>query len=472
MKKLLFILIFIPNLFFAQSSLRLPDILSNHMLLQQDSEVKFWGWANPRSKIQIITDWNNDTLSTTASNKAKWETLLKTPKAGGPFSIQILTGEEGIAIEDVMIGELWICSGQSNMEYNANKGIIDAKAALLDSKNDQIRFFFVEKATADYPQDELTGHWEVCGPESMRKFSSVGYFFGRKLNEELNIPVGLINSNWGGTPVETWIPKDEIKDLETVQAEVKNLNDSEGWDRDIATTYNAMIHPLTKMRIAGTIWYQGESNTPNANSYSALFTKMIEGWRAKFQNDFPFYYVQIAPYQGYGVPFSAAIVREQQQKTASLENTGMVVISDLVDDVEDIHPKYKKEVGNRLANWALAETYAKETPKYTFATAKEQKVEGRKIRISFDNVGEGLVVKGKRIEALEIAGEDEKFYPADGKIDKKTNTLILKSKKVKNPMFVRYMFGNGSIGNLFDESGLPVAPFRTDEIVYDLSSNN
>src|SRR5680860_154583 len=472
MKKLLFILLCIPNLFFAQSSLRLPDILSDHMLLQQDSEVKFWGWANPRTKIDIVTDWNNDTIRTTASNKAKWETLLKTPKAGGPYGIQVLTEEEAITIEDVLIGELWICSGQSNMEYSVNNGVIDAEAAMPDSKNDQIRFFFVEKATADYPQDELTGHWEVCSPESMRKFSSVGYFFGRKLNEELAIPIGLINSNWGGTPAETWIPKDEIEDLEKVQAEAKNLNNSEGWPRDIATTYNAMIHPITKMRIAGTIWYQGESNTPNANSYSALFTTMIQGWRTKFQNDFPFYYVQIAPFEGYDVPFSAAIVREQQQKASSLENTGMVVISDLVDNPDDIHPRYKKEVGNRLANWALAETYAKATPKYRFATYTEQKIEGRSIRVSFDHVGEGLVIKGKRIEGLKMAGKDEEFHPASGKIDKKTSTLIVKSKEVKNPLYVRYAFGNGTIGNLFDESGLPVAPFRTDNIVYDLSQNN
>ncbi len=472
MKKLLFYLLCIPNLFFAQSSLRLPDILGDHMLLQQDSEVKFWGWANPRSKIQIVTDWNNDTLRITASNKAKWETLLKTPKAGGPYSIQVLAGEEAATIVDVMIGELWICSGQSNMAYSVNNGVIDAEAAMADSKNDQIRFFFVEKATSDHPQDELTGHWEVCGPESMRKFSSVGYFFGRKLNEVLTTPIGLINSNWGGTPVETWIPKDQIEDLEKVQAEVKNLNESEGWDRDIATTYNAMIHPITKMKIAGTIWYQGESNTPNATSYSNLFTKMILGWRTKFQNDFPFYYVQIAPYQGYGVPFSAAIVREQQQKAASLENTGMVVISDLVDDVDDIHPRYKKEVGNRLANRALAETYNEDTPKYQFATLKEQNIEGRNIRIHLENVGEGLVIKGDRVETLEIAGEDEKFYSADVKIDIKTNALIVKSKKVKKPLFVRYMFGNGAIGNLFDRSGLPVGPFRTDKIIYDLVPNN
>ncbi len=472
MKKLFFTFLCIPHLFFAQSSLRLPDIISDHMLLQQDSEVKFWGWANPRTKIQIVADWNNDTIRTAASNKAKWETLLKTPKAGGPYIIQVISEEEAITIQDVKIGELWICSGQSNMEYSVNEGVIDAEAAMPDSQNDQIRFFFVEKATADYPQDELTGHWEVCNPESMRKFSSVGYFFGRKLNEELSIPIGLINSNWGGTPAETWIPKDEIEDLQKVQAGANELSKSEGWDSDIATTYNAMIHPITKMEIAGTIWYQGESNTPNANSYSALFTTMIQGWRAKFQNDFPFYYVQIAPYEGYEIPFSAAIVREQQQKASSLENTGMVVISDLVDDVDDIHPIYKKEVGNRLANRALAETYAKKTPKYLFALLKEQKVEGRSIRISFDHVGEGIVFKGKRVEGLEIAGEDEEFYPASGNIDKDTNTLIVKSKKVKNPLFVRYMFGNGAIGNLFDKSGLPVAPFRTDDIFNDLLPTN
>ena len=472
MKKLFFALLCIPNLFFGQSALRLPDILSDHMLLQKDSEVKFWGWANPRTKIEIVTDWRTDTLRTTASNKAKWETLLKTPKAGGPYTIQVLSKEGAITVQDVMIGELWICSGQSNMEYNVNKGVIDAETAMPDSKNDQIRFFFVEKATSDYPQDRLTGHWEVCGPESMRKFSSVGYFFGRKLNEELNTPIGLINSNWGGTPAETWTPKDEIGNLEKVKAEAKNLKSSEGWDHDIATTYNAMIHPITKMRIAGTIWYQGESNSPNANSYSKLLTTMIQAWRKKFQTDFPFYYVQIAPYQGYGIPFSGALVREQQQKALALKNTGMVVISDLVDDVNNIHPKYKREVGNRLANMALAETYDEETPKFRFSTFKEQRIEGRKIRVSFDHVGEGITVKGRDIEGLEIAGENEVFYPANGKIDKKTNTLLVNSKKVKNPLFVRYAFGNGTIGNLFDKSGLPVAPFRTDDIVYDSSQNN
>ena len=471
MKKLFFIFLCIPNLFFSQSSMRLPDILGDHMLLQKDSEVNFWGWANPRSKIRIIADWNTDTIQTSASNMAKWETLLKTPKAGGPYTIQVLSEDESISIKDVMIGELWICSGQSNMEYSVNNGVIDAEAAMPESENTDIRFFFVEKATAAFPQDELTGHWEVCSPESMRKFSSVGYFFGRKLNEELNIPIGLINSNWGGTPVETWMPKDAVQNLKKVQAEIELLNDSEGWPRDIAATYNAMIHPITKMGIAGTIWYQGESNTPNAYAYEELFTTMIKGWRLKFQKNFPFYYVQIAPFQGYGVPFSAALVREQQQKASSLENTGMVVISDLVDDTDDIHPRYKKEVGNRLANWALAETYDQESTKYKFATLKEQKIEKGAIRIFFDTIVGGMTIKGKRIDALEIAGEDEKFYPANGRIDKKSNTLTVSAKQVKKPRFVRYMFGNGTIGNLFDNSGLPIAPFRTDKITYGLSKN-
>lgn len=470
MKQLLLILLCIPTFLNAQSSLRLPDILSDHMLLQQNSEVKFWGWANPRTEIAIVPGWSKDTIRTTAANKAKWETVLKTPKGGGPYSVQVSSNENTITVNDIMIGELWICSGQSNMEYSMNHGVIDAKSAMPDSQNYNIRFFFVEKATANYPQDDLTGHWEVCGPESMRKFSSVGYFFGKKLNGELDMPVGLINSNWGGTPVETWIPKDQIQDLEKVKTAAEPLKKSDGWDRDIATTYNAMIHPLTKMKIAGTIWYQGESNSNNANNYSELFSTMIHGWRTKFQKDFPFYYVQIAPYAGYGKPFSGALVREQQQKSQSIRKTGMVVISDLVEDLNDIHPKYKKEVGNRLANWALAETYGKETPKYRFATFEKQKIEGRNIRVSFDQVDEGIVVMGNNIEGLEIAAEDEQFYPATGKIDQKTNTLLIKSKKVKNPAYVRYAFENGIIGNLFDAAGLPVAPFRTDKITYDLKT--
>ena len=470
-KKILFVYCLILPLFsYSQSSLRLPSILSDHMLLQQNTEVKFWGWANPQTAIKIIPEWASDTTFIDADQKAKWEATLKTPKSGGPYQIKVLTKDQNITINDVMIGELWICSGQSNMERNVDKGIIDAKEVMPQSANPQIRFFFVEKATADYPQDDCVGYWKVCTPESMGKFSSVGYFFGEKLNEVLKTPIGLINSNWGGTPAETWIPEEKIVHNKALVETSKLLKVSKGWDNTIASTYNAMISPLTKMKIAGTIWYQGESNAPNAYFYSALMSDLVQSWRSKFQTDFPFYYVQIAPHTGYPIPFSAAIVREQQDKAQSLEKKmGMVVITDLVDDIKNIHPKYKKQVGVRLANYALAETYGLKTAKYKFATFKEQKIEGDKIRVYFNDAEPGLMVKGEKIEGLEIAGDDFIFHEASGKIDHKNNALLVSSKEVLNPMYVRYAFGNGVVGNIFDQTGLPLAPFRTDSVVYELN---
>jgi sialate O-acetylesterase len=438
------------------------------MLLQQNTDVKFWGWSNPRTTINIIAEWSKDTIKVSSGGKATWETTLRTPKSGGPYTIKLFTKEESITINDVMIGELWLCSGQSNMEYSVNHGVLDAKEVMPNSENNEIRFFFVPKTTSDYPQDDSKGYWKVCSPESMQKFSSVGYFFGKKLHENLQVPIGLIGSNWGGTPVETWTPKEKIINNKDWVESNQLLKESDGWDRTIASTYNGMIAPLTNMKIAGVIWYQGESNTPNAYFYSDLFTTMIQSWREKFETNLPFYYVQIAPYLRYPVPFSAAIVREQQEKIQVLENTGMVVITDLVDNLNDIHPKYKKEVGERLANYALAETYGTKTHKHIFTTLKEQKIESNKIRVYFNNINSGLIIKGKSIEGLEIAGEDAVFYLATGKIDSKTNTLLIYSKEVKKPLYVRYQFGNGIVGNLFDKDGLPVAPFRTDQITYDL----
>ncbi|WP_319501487.1 sialate O-acetylesterase [uncultured Draconibacterium sp.] len=471
MKKILFFLLLLPEMLLAQYSLRLPSILSDHMLLQQSAEVKFWGWADPRTTVKIVSSWSKDTIMVTASEKAKWETTVQTPAAGGPYTIDVFTKNKSITIQDVMIGELWLCSGQSNMEYSAMHGVIDAKEEITDCQNNNIRFFFVKKATAEYPQDDCYGYWKVCSPESMPWFSSVGYFFGKKLNEDLNIPIGLINSNWGGTPVETWTPLDKIDNPEKVKKEASGLKKSTGWDNTISSTYNAMIHPILKMKLAGAIWYQGEANCPNAYSYAGSLSRMIRAWREKFETSLPFYYVQIAPYLRYPIPYSAALIREQQEKVQSLDKTGMVVISDLVDDLNNIHPKYKKEVGTRLAAYALAETYGKETTKYKFATLAKQEIEKNRIRVYFNNAENGIVSKGKAIEGLEIAGSDLVFHPANGKIDSKSNTLLVAAKEVKEPLYVRYEFSNGGVGNLFDSSGLPVAPFRTDNVVFDLQQN-
>lgn len=447
--------------------LRLPSIISDHMLLQQDQEVKLWGWANPRNKIKIVAEWSKDTIEAVTTEQAKWEAYIKTPKAGGPYTIQFIGNRNTVVVNDVMIGELWLCSGQSNMEYSVKSGVLDAKEELSTCTNNEIRFFFIDKSTADYPQDDCSGYWKVCDPESMQWFSSVGYFFGKKLNQSLKTPIGLINCNWGGTAAETWTPKDKLSQSEELLEAWKKLKPSTGWDSRIGTTYNAMINPITNMKLAGVIWYQGENNVLNAYTYSHLLTTMIQGWREKFQTNLPFYYVQIAPYRRYPVPFSAALVREQQEKAMDFENVGMVVVSDCVDNISDIHPRYKKSVGDRLANWALAETYKKNVTKYKHTTFKEAVVENNKLRIHFNNCEDGLQIKGKEIEALEIAGEDGKFFPAKAKVDK--NTIVAEAKEVKSPKHVRFSFSNDGVGNLFDASGLPVSPFRTDNEVFDLT---
>lgn len=471
-KKLSTLLFFITLFSLVQAQkplLRLPSILGDHMVLQQNAEVKFWGWSSPGTKVKIVPEWSKDTLVTVTMNTAKWETYLTTPPAGGPYSIQVFGFKKSITLEDVLIGELWLCGGQSNMDWSAERGIVDAIEEIPNSANSQIRLFCMEKATADYPQDDCKGSWEVCSPESMRTFSAVGYFFGKNLQNTLKMPVGLIHSNWGGTAAETWTPYSTLEQYPDLVTAQQQLTPSKGWDNTIGSTYNAMVHPITPMKLAGIIWYQGEANCPNAYTYSELQQTMVQSWREKFQANLPFYYVQIAPYERYPIPYSAALVREQQEKAMAQDKTGMVVVSDLVDDIRDIHPRYKKQVGIRLSNWALAETYGLSTPKYKHARLKETRIEKNKIQALFSDLEGGLVCPDKVITYLEIAGADGVFYPADGQISKKGHSLWLSAKQVKEPKYVRYAFANGAIGNLFDVSGLPIAPFRTDNEVFDLS---
>lgn len=453
----------------SKEQLRLPSILSDHMLLQENSNIKFWGWAAPRTTINIIPSWSSDTISLKSTEKAKWETTLQTPSAGGPYTIKVETKGKSITIEDVLIGELWLCSGQSNMEWSAQSGSVDAQEDLATCANNEIRLFFIEKASADYPQEDCSGYWRVCSAESMRWFSSVGYFFGKKLQNSLQVPIGLIHSNWGGTAAEAWTPAEKIQKDGNLYKAWETLEPSTGWDNTISGIYNAMIHPITKMKLAGVIWYQGEANVTNAYTYSELMSTLIQSWREKFQTNLPFYYVQIAPYNRYPIPYSAALLREQQEKTMNLSGTGMVVVSDCVNDINNIHPAYKKPVGDRLANWALANVYKRNVGKYKSATFDKIEIEKNKIRIFFKDADSGLQINGKEIECLEIAGEDGIYYPATGKIDKHTNTILAVSKEVKSPRNVRYQFSNNAVGNLFGVNGLPVAPFRTDNVKIDLT---
>lgn len=446
------------------ANIRLPNVINNNMVLQQQSNATLWGWAEPGEKIFIITSWDSKTDSVVTTRDARWQLQVTTPKAGGPYTIT-LKGYNTITLNNVLVGEVWVCSGQSNMEMSGSWGLQDIKAELpTAASNTNIRFFHIPKSTSEHPQDNSFGEWEVCDSNTLKTFSAAGYFFGKQLNQKLNVPIGLIESAWGGTPAEVWTPDSIVNSNEALKEAAAKLQPSNGWPYKPGITYNAMIAPITPFNIAGAIWYQGESNTNTAGTYNQLFTNMIQSWRKAWNKDFPFYYVQIAPFK-YGSPYIGALLREQQQQTMQLSNTGMVVITDLVADTNDIHPTDKHNVGLRLANWALAETYHQTGITYKSPVFKTLTVENGKAIISFDNVEKGLVIKGGNAKELSIAGSDKVFYPATAVV--KNGQLIVSSKMVKQPVAVRFGFGNAAVGNLFSTEGLPVAPFRTDDWTVD-----
>ena len=279
----------------VRSDIRLPSVIGSHMVLQQESTVHIWGWGNPAEKIRILPSWDSKVMEGTADSGGKWSIPISTPGAGGPYTLNI-QGANTLVLNDVMIGEVWVCSGQSNMEWSGNHGLSQCKDEAPKANNPNIRFFYIPKTTADYPQDRCGGTWKVCTPEEMMQFSAVGYFFGKRLQQHLNAPVGLINSNWGGTPAEVWTPHERVEEDAELQVAASNIQPFAWWPRDAGKCYNAMIHPITPYKIAGAIWYQGESNVRTAYAYEKLFTTMIGAWRSAWKDEFPFYFVQIAPF--------------------------------------------------------------------------------------------------------------------------------------------------------------------------------
>jgi sialate O-acetylesterase len=465
MKKILFIVLtFGP--YWVHANIRLPAIFSNNMVLQQRSWVKVWGWGSPGEKVKVSTTWDNIVDSTTVDGNAKFEMSIKTPVAGGPYSL-IVKGSNTIELQNVLIGEVWICSGQSNMEFSYNWGAPAMKADIAKAADPAIRFFTVPKTTAIYPQDDLQGEWRLCDSNTVKSFSAVAYYFGKKLNEDLNVPIGLINSSWGGTPAETWTPADIVNRDSTLAAASRQLKPSQRWPVTPGYAYNAMVAPLTNFLVAGAIWYQGESNAGTASTYAKLLTSMIESWRSKWSADLPFYFVQIAPYT-YGNKNVGALLREAQAKASALHNTGMVVITDLVDDTTDIHPKNKKDVGMRLAKMALLKTYHTPVRGALFPIYYDMRIVNNQVVVSIENSGTGLIQDGKSAIGFEVAGNDQKFYPAQARIS--GTTIIISSNDVPHPVAVRYGFSNTAVGNIFLREGLPLAPFRTDEWPVDTSS--
>ena len=461
MKRFIFLIIYV--LLFstvAEAKIWFPSIFSDNMVLQQKSEVLFWGWTtSSNEKITVSGSWNNQPVSGKAY-QGVWSVKLSTPSAGGPFEITVM-GHDTIVLHNVMIGEVWICSGQSNMEMTPEWGLLNKEEEVRNARFPEMRFFMLPRHKAETPQDDTPGYWTECTPETMLHFSSAGYFFGRELIRKLHVPVGLIYSNWGGTPVEVWIKNSLIMNDPVLKEAATKLQPRPWWPDKPGSAYNAMIHPLIPYNIAGVIWYQGESNTQNAWSYYRSFPLLITSWREAWKKAFPFYYVQIAPFRYKDRDsLDAAVVRDAQLKTLSVvPHTGMAVTMD-IGNLTDIHPKNKQEVGRRLALWALANDYGMAGTEYSGPLYKSMEIKGKKAILYFDHSDGGLVKKGKQLTDFIIAGNDRIFYPAKARI--KGNTVEVYSEKVREPVAVRFAFYDAARPNLFNKAGLPASPFRTD----------
>ncbi|KAF2519564.1 sialate O-acetylesterase [Flavobacterium salilacus subsp. salilacus] len=440
----------------AMANITLPAFFADNMVLQRNTTIKIWGWANPKEEIKLTASWAKDTYTTTGNNEAYWEIEIPTTNAGGPYTINI-KGYNQVTLNNVMLGEVWLCSGQSNMEWTPSAGIDNAKAEIAAANYPNIRLFTVGKMSSQYPQLDVKGNWQVCTPETMQYFSAVGYFFAKTLKDELkNVPIGIINSSWGATAAEVWMPAAYIaKDPVLTEAATKIPAES-GWcPVKPGYTYNAMIYPLAGYKLAGVLWYQGETNT-GSSVYNKTLGGLINAWREAWQDNFPFYYVQIAPFNYEGGSYQGVNVRDAQRRLLNEStNTGMVVISD-VSSTDDIHPRNKKPVGERLANLALSEHYKIDKGIVNSPLFKNAEVAGKKITVHF-NYADGLYCKSKTSVLFEVAGEDGVFYPATAKI--KGNTVIVTSKKVKKPAQVRYAWHNTAQADIFNKANLPASSF-------------
>lgn len=463
MKRLLFaVLALVP--FLAQAGVTLPAVFSDHMVLQRDAYVRVWGWASPGEEVRVLLD--DQKFLTAADSDGNWSVTLAPHKSGGPHELRV----NDTVFKDVLFGDVWICSGQSNMQWPV-RASANPQEEQANASHPEIRLYQVPQTSMEHPLATIGTGWAVCSPETVANFSAVAYFFGRELNSKTGVPVGLINTSWGGTPVESWISRPALRKIPessrwlddhlartadpALMASATDLQKNKSWWP--GALYNAMIAPFTRYAIRGAIWYQGESNTDNPELYSRTFPAMIRDWRRAWgQGEFPFYFVQLASFVGNpGWPG----LREAQADALDLPNTGMAVAID-IGDTRDIHPKNKQEVGRRLALWALRDVYRQKVvpsgPLYSGMATN-----GSKIVLSFD-FAQGLRSRdGGPLTGFQIAGADMKFVDAEARIvgDK----VEVSSPQVPVPMHVRYAWASDPVCNLVNGEGLPASPFRTDQ---------
>ena len=461
MKRSIFTFVLLLALIPLHAAIWTPAIISDNMVLQQNSECTIWGWTDKTSeKITVTGSWNNIPVSVKAY-QGLWSVKLKTGSAGGPYTVTI-KGHEAIVLKNVMLGEVWLLSGQSNMHRTPMQELNNKEEEIKNAKYPAIRFFNVPLHQSGTRQDDTPGRWEECTPETFKTFSSAGYFFGREIHQKLNVPVGLINSSWGGTPIKVWIRDSVLRSHKELYEQVKKIQKTPWWPDRPGSAYNSMIYPFIKFNIAGALWYQGESDRQVPETYYETLPLLIEAWRKDRGKEFPFYFVQIAPfnYKQDTTNIQAAIVRDAQLQTMlTVPNTGMVVTND-IGELNNIHPADKQDVGKRLALWALAKSYGVKDIVFSGPVYKSMEVKRNKAVIHFDYVDGGLMQKGKVLKEFYIAGADKKFYPAKARI--KGDTVEVWNKKVKKPAAVRFAFSNTALPNLFNKAGLPASAFKTD----------
>ncbi|MFA6187063.1 MAG: sialate O-acetylesterase [Phycisphaerae bacterium] len=497
----------------AFGDVRLPALISDNMVLQQNMNVPIWGFAEPGEKVSIKADWQTFATSVKTDRNGNWKIRLHTPKYGGPYEI-IINGKNKVILKNVLIGEVWVCSGQSNMYMPVNytdkynRGVLNYENEIKAANYPNIRLFTVGNTVAATPQVNCPGNWSQCDSNTVANFSAVAYFFGRYLHKELKTPIGLIHTSWGGTPAESWTSIDTLESqfpelLKRQRKDMPKLNDTyqkqlEKWELDKLKAgsdanippkpnqpywlsdcwqpswlYNSMIHPIMPFGIRGAIWYQGESNGDRAYQYRTLFPAMIKDWRDNWkQGKFPFYFVQLANFQepqNQPVENHWAELREAQLMTMkNVNNTGMAVTVD-IGEADWIHPRNKQDVGKRLALWALAKTYGCKENVFSGPIYKSMRIDDGKIRLFFDYVDGGLVAKDGPLKRFAIAGIDRKFVWANADIE--GDSVVVYSEHILNPVAVRYAWEINPYGcNLYNKAGLPTSPFRTDDwpgITYD-----
>lgn len=445
----------------AGAELKLASVFSDHMVLQRDREVPVWGWADAGSEVHVVVDGR--IVQTTAGEDGRWQVAIAPHAAGGPHTIVVEAGDDRLEVKDVNFGEVWVASGQSNMQWSVQQSA-DAQEEISAAQFPEIRMFSVPRVPAAEPQADTDGQWEVAAPETVGSFSAVGYYFARKLHRELDVPVGILHTSWGGTLAEAWTSRQALQDNEVFQAILDRAETTEARQHRAAHLFNGMVAPLIPYGIRGVIWYQGESNVGRAEQYATLFPTLIADWRARWgQGDFPFYFVQLAPFRyGNHDPELLAELWDAQLETLQrVPHTGMVVTTDIAT-TEDIHPPNKQDVGRRLALWALADVYGRDDLTFSGPIYQSHEIQGDKIRIEFEHVDGGLEIRdGGELTHFTIAGEDRQFVPAKAEIA--GDAVLVHSEQVKEPVAVRFAWSDTAEPNLVNESGLPASPFRTDD---------